>query len=157
MTRPDTTGRPPDGHGTTVVNRARVQREPDAVFDYLTDLPGELGWNDKLLEVHQLTEGDLRPGSSYRVRFAGPVGESVITYEELDRPNRWRTSSSSPRLDVQLLGTVATAEGGCEVTLVTTLRPRGLLRALTPFVGRTMQTSWEHHLATMKRTLEATA
>lgn len=138
-----------------MVNRARIRCEPEALFDYFTDLQRELEWNDKLLAVEPLTVGEPRPGSRYRVRFAGPVGESVISYHEVDRPNHWRTSSSSPRLEVRLTGSIESGAGGSEVSLRTTLRPRGWLRLLGPLVARTMRTSWEHHLETARRTLES--
>ena len=154
MNRPRPNERTQNAGGPTVVNRIWIAREPDAVFDHLTDLQRELEWNDKLLAVELLTDEPLQAGSRYRVRFAGPVGESMITYHEVDRPSHWRTSSSSPRLRVRLTGSIESADGGSEVTLRTTLQPRGWLRLLGPLVRRTMHTSWEHHLATIKRSLE---
>jgi len=139
----------------TVVNRTLVDATPEAVFDYLTDLRRELEWNEKLLEVEPLTGDPVRPGSRFRVRFAGPVGEAVITYLEVERPTRWRTTSASARLDVDFTGSVAGTAGASEVTLRTTLRPRGFLRLLGPLVRRAMHASWEHHLAVLKRSLEA--
>lgn len=138
----------------TVVNRVVLQTDPEAIFDYLTDLHRELEWNDKLLAVEPLTSGELKAGSRFRVRFAGPVGESVISYHEVERPTAWRTSSTSPRLNVQLTGTIVSTDGTSEVTLRTTLRPRGWLRLLAPLVRRTMHSSWDHHLDAMKHALE---
>lgn len=80
----------------TVVNRVALQTDPEAIFDYLTDLHRELEWNDKLLAVEPLTSGELKAGSRFRVRFAGPVGESVISYHEVERPTRGARAAPRP-------------------------------------------------------------
>lgn len=143
--------------GVTVVNRARIHCDAATVFDFLTDLHRELDWNDKLEAVEPLTPGDLNAGSRFRVRFAGPVGASVITYTEVDRPHRWSTRSEGHRLNVWFTGRIDEVEGFSEVTLQTTLQPLGMLRLLGPMVAGTMRTAWDHHLATIKGTLEAGA
>lgn len=86
-----------------------------------------------------------------------PVGESEITYDDIDRPHSWRTHSTSRRLQVQLVGTIVESAGGGEVSLRTTLQPTGLFRLLGPLVARTMSASWNNHLAVIRRTLEAEA
>jgi uncharacterized protein YndB with AHSA1/START domain len=143
--------------GVTVVNRAVMNSGAAAVFDFLTDLQREPEWNDKLEAVEPLTDGPLRAGSRFRVRFAGPVGESVITYDRLDRPHGWSTRSEGRRLNVWLEARIVERDGGCEVTLETTLLPLGALRLLGPMVARTMSSAWDHHLATIKETLESGA
>lgn len=140
--------------GRTIVSRATIARSPAEVFDYLADIRREREWNDKLLSVEPATGGPLLAGSRFKVRFAGPVGDSVITYHEVDRPSRWRTSSASRILDVRFEGRICASGSGSEVTLRTVLLPRGPLRLLGPLLARTLATSWEHHLATVKRRLE---
>lgn len=146
-------GSPPSS-GRTIVSRATIARPPADVFDYLSDIRRERQWNDKLLSVEPATGGPLVAGSRFKVRFAGPVGDSVITYHEVDRPSRWRTSSASRILDVRFEGRICASGSGSEVTLRTVLLPRGPLRLLGPLLARTMATSWEHHLATVRRRLE---
>lgn len=139
----------------TIVSRVRIDRPPDQVFAHLADVRQELQWNDQLLDAVPLTDGPLQAGSQYRVRFAGPVGESLITYHEVKSPAWWRTSSHSRLLRVRFTGRIDRRGDGSDVTLRTTLIPRGPLRPLAPLLRRVMATSWEHHLATVKRQLEA--
>lgn len=141
--------------GITVVNHALIRREPEAVFDFLTDLEREPDWNAKLLEVVPLTGGPPRSGSAYDVRFPWPVGRSRIVYESLDRPHLWRTRSTARWLGVRFTGAIAQADSGSDVTLTTVLLPRGPLRLLGPVLGRTMRSSWDGHLRTIKDTLES--
>lgn len=141
--------------GVTVVNRARIRRDPAAVFDLLANLEREREWNEKLLDVARLTEGPLRTGSRYRARFPWPIGESTITYDAVDAPLGWRTHSTARWLDVQLVGGIADVDGVSHVTLSTTLQPRGPLRLLRRFVADTMKNSWDDHLRKIRHSLEA--
>lgn len=132
--------------GVTVVNRARLQHPPSAIFEVLADPEREPEWNEKLLAVAPLTGGPIRAGSRFCATFPWPVGESVITYDEVDAPHRWRTHSSSRRLDVHLTARIDETDGLSEVTLSTTLLPKGPLRLLRGVVAGTMQKSWNAHL-----------
>lgn len=146
----------PDG-GVTVANNAFIRQDPEPVFACLTDLNREREWNEQLRAVEALTDGPLRAGSRYRVRFGRGVGDSVITYEQLERPRRWRTRSTSRMLDVRFTGSVTPMAGGSQVDLHTTLLPRGPLRLVRPLLARTMRKSWDQHLATITATLERPA
>lgn len=144
-------GGPP---GVTIVNRARLRHPPAAIFGLLADPEREPDWNDKLLAVEPLTPGPPRAGSRFRATFGWPVGESVITYDEVEAPHRWRTHSTSRRLDVHLEASIEETGGVSEVTVSTTLLPRGPLRLLRGVVARTMQQSWDHHLDRIDRLLD---
>jgi glyoxylase-like metal-dependent hydrolase (beta-lactamase superfamily II) len=138
-----------------IVSQAHIAVPPDLVFDYLTDLTREPEWNEQLLAVQPLDNGNPRAGSRFRVRFGRGVGDALIEYLEVQRPSRWRTRSTSPRLDVDFTGTITPVSGGSCVRLVTVLRPKGGLRVVTPLLEATMRRSWTHHLATVQTTLEA--
>ena len=139
---------------TVVVNHARIDSDPAAVFECLANVENEQEWNDKLLELRPVTGGPLHAGSQFKARFPWPVGESLITYDDVDEPYGWRTHSTARRLHVQLVGSITDNAGCSEVTLTTALRPRGLLRLLRPVLARTMKASWDSHLLTIKSNLE---
>lgn len=138
----------------TVVNEARIGREPAVVFDYLTDLTREPEWNPKLLAVTPLTSPPLAPGSQFQARFPRPVGPSTITYDQVQRPDRWHTHSKSRWLDVQLTGRISGSDADSHVTLTTRMLPRGPLLLLRPILARTMKRSWDQHLARVRAILE---
>jgi hypothetical protein len=149
---PDANGK---AAGITVVNRAMVRCEPAAIFKLLADLEREPEWNDKLLEVGRITGWPLEAGSRYRARFPWPVGESIITYDQVDAPAEWQTHSTARWLDVELVGRIAGTGDGSEVVLSTTLHPKGPLTLLRRMIARTMQSSWDTHLDTIRRTIES--
>lgn len=141
--------------GVTVVNSARMPRDPSAVFELVADPEREAGWNPKLLRVDRLTAGRVVTGSRYRARFPFPVGESTISYDHVDPPRSWRTHSTARWLEVEFLGRIAPTDDGCELTVSTTLYPRGPLRPLGRVVAATMKDSWEQHLKVIRQLLES--
>jgi uncharacterized protein YndB with AHSA1/START domain len=138
-----------------VHNNITINRPPDVVFDYLTDLRRELEWNEQLRSVEPLTEEPLHAGSRYRVHFGRGVGVALITYTAVDRPTAWATTSSSAALDVRFHATVVPVADGSLVTLHTELAPKGLLRVAAPVVRAAMHRSWTRHLRDIKQTLES--
>lgn len=145
---------PKDTTRGVVRNTARIARPPQVVFAYLTDLQREPEWNPALKAVTPLTDGPLRAGSRYAVRF-DRVGESIIEYDRVEPPFRWATRSSGRRLDVRFLGEVTPEPAGCRVSLQTRLLPHGVLRLATPVLNRVMRKSWDRHLQTITSRLEA--
>lgn len=143
--------------GRTLVNRIRIAAPATMVFELLADPVRELEWNEQLLAVDPLVEGPLGAGTRFRARFAAPVGDMVLTYDEFDAPFRWRTHGESKRLDVAMLGSIVETDGASEVTLTTTLAPKGLLRPLGPVVARTLTRAWDRHLSEIRQTLEPAA
>lgn len=139
---------------STIENSIEIQRPPETVFAYLTNLDREHEWNKQIRQVEALTDGPLRAGSRYRVRFGRGVGVSIIEYQDVDAPLSWTTTSTSRRLDVQFAGTITSVHGGSRVTMQTTLLPHGPLRLASPLLNRTMHESWNRHLSLVKSILE---
>ena len=139
---------------STIENSIEIQRPPETVFAYLTNLDREHEWNKQIRQVEALTDGPLRAGSRYRVRFGRGVGVSIIEYQDVDAPLSWTTTSTSRRLDLQFAGTITSVHGGSRVTMQTTLLPHGPLRLASPLLNRTMHDSWNRHLSLVKSILE---
>jgi uncharacterized protein YndB with AHSA1/START domain len=148
-------GEPPDiSFAGAIENSIEIDRPPEEVFAYLTDLHREHEWNEQLRHVEALTDGPLQAGSRYRVRFGRAVGDSVLEYRHVDPPRSWRSTSVSRRLDVEFAGTIGPVPRGSRVTLLTKLLPRGPLRLARPLLDRTMRKSWDRHLRLVKSILE---
>lgn len=143
--------------GVTVVNRASVRCEPAVIFDLVANLEREREWNDKLLEVDLITGRPLTAGSQYRARFPWPIGESIITYDDVDAPHQWRTHSTARWLNVELLGRITNRGDVSDVVLSTSLQPRGPLMPLRRVIAKTMKSSWDHHLEAIRRAIESPA
>lgn len=140
---------------TPIENTIEISRAPDVVFSYLTDLHREHEWNEQLRSVAPLTDGPLRVGAKFRVRFGRGVGDSIIEYRHFEPPVSWQTTSTSKRLDVHFAGTITPAPHGSRVTLHTELLPHGLLHLAAPLINHAMHRSWDQHLTRVKAILEA--
>ena len=137
-----------------VRNTITIDRPPDVVFDYVTNLEREQEWNPALKCVRKLTSAPLGAGTRYAVSFAG-VGESIIEILRFERPTLWQSRSSSARLDVRFAGRISPVPHGSHVEVETELIPHGLLRVAGPLLEWRMRASWRHHLIRVKRILES--
>ena len=61
-----------------------IQRSPDKVFDFTTDIKNNPKWQSDILEIEQITDGTFGRGSTYRCVniFLGQRYESEATVSE---------------------------------------------------------------------------
>jgi hypothetical protein len=89
------------GRRGVVENAIEIEAQPEAVFDYCTDVLREPEWNPKLLEVEKLTEGPIGLGTRFKIRLDG-VGWSTTENIAFERPKYWAATSASRLLDVRI-------------------------------------------------------
>lgn len=137
-----------------------VHRPVDTVFAYLADGTNNRRWrHDSVLEIERVS-GDGGVGSTYRQVLKGPGGRRIdgdyritayeppclLTFEVVAGPVH-----PVGRYDL-------TPDGPDSTTLTFTLdaQPKGIMKLLSPMVGKQMQTE-VGHLAELKRDLETEA
>jgi hypothetical protein len=111
-------------------------------------------WNPQLREPEKLTPGPVGAGTRYRVRFGRGVGTAIIENSSFDRPRSWSGVSTARRMTVLFRGQVTPIPGGCQLAVHTELRPRGVLRMLSPLLRRVMWRSWDQDLRAIKTIIE---
>ncbi len=67
------------------------------------------------------------------------MGTAIIENTGFDRPRSWSAVSTARRLTVRFRGQVTPITGGCQLAVHTELRPRGVLRVLSPLLRRVMR------------------
>ena len=139
--------------GHAIDNNIAIAAPAQKVFDYVTDVRREPEWNPQLREPEKLTPGPVA-GTRYRVRFGRGVGTAIIENTGFDRPRSWSAVSTARRLTVHFQGQVTPIPGGCQLAVHTELRPRGVLRVLSPLLPRVMRRSWEQDLQAIKTIIE---
>ncbi|MEJ2595583.1 MAG: hypothetical protein P8100_10780 [bacterium] len=93
-----------------LINSVDLNRSPEKVFDYLSDLKNELFWNPDMLLAEQLTEGAVGEGTRILCQWkGGPKLE--CTYTKFDRPQYWEAYAASKKLDIAFKGEVKPTEG----------------------------------------------
>jgi uncharacterized protein YndB with AHSA1/START domain len=131
-----------------------VSRPVEEVFDYCTDLAHEPEWNLHTHYVQKLTEGPVGRGTRYKAEWT--TGDPMIVeYVAVDRPRSWVSTGRSRRLRTIGEGHVVPTPEGARLDVRMVLRPRGLLSAITPVLGRAMHGREARNLAAIKAVLES--
>lgn len=143
------------GAGTVVIEESvEVHRPAEAVFDYCTDLSHEPEWNPHTRYVEKLTDGPIRRGTRYKAEW-NPGDPMIVEYVDLDRPRSWRSTGRSRRLRTIGEGHVVPTPEGARLEVRMVLRPRGLVAAVTPVLGRLLRRREKQNLAAIKAALES--
>ncbi len=145
---------------TRIERTIEINRKPEDVFDLLTDLHRLPHWATTVVETHDIADGPLRNGMSFRqtVRVAGRSIECDWKVAELDRPRHVAyeaTALGGGQLTMRQ--TVSAAASGSVVELELDYElPGGFLGQAVDraFVERRNEREAEHSLHNLKDMLE---
>lgn len=134
-----------------------INRSPDTVFDYLTNLEAIPEWAEPIKRVESTSSGPLGTGSTFDEVVKTPIGESTVSWEILEyqegRLCTFRSDSFIARSTVTFLvepsrrGTLLKVEGAG--------RGKGPLRLLDSHLGSRALRLRQESLGVIKRILEA--
>ena len=135
-----------------------VDRPPDAVFDYVSDLRYEPQWNPAASNVVQRTPGEIGSGTMWEEDYAR-VGHYVTTIDRFDRPRELGFDARNPKTDALVRFHFAPrGESQTEVSCQVELTMKGAMRiaepALAPLVRREIE---KNRGPMLKRAVEAHA
>lgn len=114
-----------------VIRNSVVLRDsPERVFEYLSDLRGELEWNPKCRSMEKLTEGPVGVGTRYRAKWKG---SPVIDLETVafDRPHSW-TMHNGGLIEVTFTGRLEPVPDGTRLHAEFEPTPHGWFRLVFP-------------------------
>jgi WS/DGAT/MGAT family acyltransferase len=140
--------------GKVVENVINIAASAEKAFDFVVDVRNEPRWNPQLLHAEMLTPEPIGVGTTFLVKFGRGVGDAWIEDTKVDRPRAWETISRSRVLDAQSDGKIDSTTGGCRLIMRTQLRPRGILRLVTPALGWFMHRTLDQDLRRLKALLE---
>jgi hypothetical protein len=142
--------------GVLIETALEIQRSPDEVFDYCTDLSREPEWNPRTRRIDKLTDGPIGLGTRYQGEWirGDPMTIELVCFE---RPMAWASVGHSRRLVANSEGRVSTTPGGTRLVVRVALRPQGTLRLLLPVLGPIMRRREERNLRAIKVALERSA
>jgi hypothetical protein len=142
------------GPGGVLIEQAvDIQRSPEEVFDYYTDMGREPEWNPRTRRIEKLTEGPIGLGTRYGGEWV--KGDPMtIEFVRFQRPTAWASIGRSRRLIATAEGQVSATPGGAHLVLRTRLQPRGALRLLRPVLGPIMRQRENRNLQAIKAALE---
>jgi hypothetical protein len=136
-----------------LVNSISIGLLSDEVFDFCSDLQNEPKWNPDATSIERVTPGPLGVGTQFRAKWRGspPV---LVEYLKFERPRIWETLGTAKGVDVGLRVELAPQGESTRLTVTHDVRPKGLMRLLSPVFGRVFQKTAEKQLANMKALLE---
>jgi uncharacterized membrane protein len=136
-----------------------VERPPDEVFAYLTDLSNVPTWQSGSLEVRE-PEGSLGVGTTYVqvLKFLGKRMETTLQVTEFEPGRRFSVKTLSGPIPFEVRHTLEPADGGAtRLRIELEGEPGGFFKLAEPLVVRNAQRQIEHDFGTLKEMVEARA
>lgn len=133
-----------------------IRRPPEVVFDFLSDLRHELGWNPDAIRVDKLTDGEVGPGTRFSAtwRRTRPTEVEVIAF---DRPRLWATRSAAMGMTIETRGVVSPHPEGALYTVTITASGSRLARLVARVALRMMERGEDRNMANIRAALEGDA
>ncbi len=143
--------------GITISDSVEINRPAGEVFAYLIDVSNDSKWQKGLAEAKFTSEGPVAVGATgvHRAKVMGmtiEVGWQLTEYEEFRRTG-WKFMSGPFTGNESY--TLEFAPGGTKFLHAAELRPKGLLRLLTPIAGGMFAKQSQKNLQNLKRILES--
>lgn len=134
-----------------------VERPPDDVFAFLTDLSSVPEWQSGAVEVREL-EGAVGVGTKYVevLKFLGRQFEATIEVTEYEPGRRFSIKTLSGPIPFQVQHTLEpSSDGGTRLHVTLEGEPGGLFKIAEPLVMRNAQRQVANDFATLKRLVES--
>jgi carbon monoxide dehydrogenase subunit G len=133
-----------------------INRPVEEVFDFVADERNEPRFNQRMLRAEKLSPGPVGLGSRFRaVMQSGPRPVQVtIEFTGYQRPRRLASTSRLSTMDIEGTLTFDPVAAGTRMRWSWRMRPRGLLKLLTPVVARIGRRQEENIWTSLKHLLE---
>lgn len=134
-----------------------INRPVEEVFDFVADERNEPRYNPRMLSSEKLTPGPVGLGSQFRAAMrTRPRSISMTTeFTAFERPRRLALTTRLATMDIEGTLTFDPVPAGTRMRWSWQLRPRGLLKLLTPVVVRVGRRQEQTIWTDLKRLLEA--
>ena len=138
------------------VTEVWIDRSPEEVFEFCSDLRNEKAWNADIESVDKLTDGPVGIGTRFQATWSN-TGPVIVDVVEFDRPRSWETRSRAGGLEFITRGTVDELDSGSRYQTTLRIRAKGLARLYAPLALSAMRRREPDNLAQIKRTIESGA
>lgn len=134
-----------------------IRRPIDVVFDFVADERNEPAYNPGMLRAEEVTDGPVGRGTRFHaaVKSMGRPLEMVIELTDYQRPTRLVSMTTMSSVDIRGALTFEPDPEGTRMRWSWDVRPKGVLKLLTPVVARMGKRQEEAIWAGLKRHLEA--
>ena len=136
----------------SVENRVVIDRPPEVVFDFISDMRNELRWNPDCESMVKITDGPVGLGTKYAAKWKQSPNVTVET-TRFERPRAFTAENGG---DLAVTVTVTRAPEGPGTLLVSrfTARPHGFMKVIFPIFKRMMATFEKQVMLHIKKAVE---
>lgn len=133
-----------------------IQRPVEQVFDFVADERNEPRYNRRMVRSEKVSPGPIGVGAQFRAALA-TIGRTIpmtIEFTGYDRPRRLASVTRSAMMTTDGALTFAPVAGGTLMQWSWDVRPRGLLRLMSPLVSWLGRRQEREIWGNLKRLLE---
>jgi uncharacterized protein YndB with AHSA1/START domain len=137
-----------------------INRPPDEVFRFVSDVEKWDQWAGEMVEVRKISEGPVGVGTTFSaaVKFLGQRSDSEQEITEYEPGNRLGIRvSSGPVAGSTAVFSFESVEGGTKVTEAVEGETGGLWKVADPLLARMIERQYATNLGNLKDLLEAQA
>lgn len=125
------------GGNHEILNKVRINKSPDEVFNFITDMRNELKWNPDVQFMEKITEGEIGLGTKFRAKWH--LSDTlIVTIDKFDRPRQVTFVNGGP-IEVVLNITLSPTDSSTELESRFVAKPNGFARAIFPIIKRQME------------------
>jgi len=134
-----------------------IFRPVEEVFDFVADERNEPRYNPRMVRAELITTGDVGPGTRFEaeLRTVGRTMPMTVEFTRFERPRVLGSKTRSSMMATEGTLIFDAVAGGTRMRWSWDVRPRGVLKLITPLVGvmgrRQERAIWSE----LKRLLEA--
>jgi hypothetical protein len=115
-----------------------ITRPIEEVFDFVADERNEPRYNPNMRRSEKISEGAIGVGTRFRAEIMsrGRPAEMLIEFTAYDRPRQLASVTTLSTMEIRGALSFEPIPEGTRMRWSWTLKPRGLLRLMTPIVAR---------------------
>jgi len=134
-----------------------IERPVEEVFEFVADERNEPRYNSRMLRAEKISPGPVGAGTRFRAKTKTMRGSADMTIEftAFERPRRLASSTHMSSTDIHGTLTFNPVPGGTRMRWSWDVRPRGLLKLMSPLIARMGRSQEQTIWANLKRLLEA--
>ncbi|MGZ3952747.1 MAG: SRPBCC family protein [Flavisolibacter sp.] len=137
---------------STIVSHVRINKPPQVVFNYISDMRNELKWNPDVLYMQKTTDGPVGVGTHFKAKWhmSDTLDEEITRF---DPPNNL-TFENGGALAVSLQVHLSGVDSATEMEARFIATPHGFLRAIFPIMRSKLKEQEAENMVNLKRALE---
>lgn len=134
-----------------------IHRPAQEVFDFVADERNEPRYNPRMLRAEQVSEGPIGLGTRFQteLKTMGRTMPMAVEFTGFERPQRLASVTRSAMMETEGALTFEPVPDGTRMRWSWEVRPRGAMRAMSPFVATIGRRQEQRIWGALKRLLES--